>query len=333
MRLKVWERNAERSDTSRWMMKMVGWWPLASGSFRGNVNYVTLGQEPFTPFRYWVHTYIRTLTRCFVLLWWTIFVVSSFKGSEAETIVYVLGDGTGQNWQHVYTAVTRGQKRVYVVGKEADIERAIRKMIIPRKTRLCNLVKKVVSQPGPEGEDTLTQSGLGQSPANTQHFGPSQISGIEPTQSTPVLHTPSFSQPSCSTKPSCVRHLYKNIEEPDTSLQDDMMFSQTYSWSPMYICDEPSTSAMEFVSKLSYHDGDEALMGTVSSSPGDCSRPSKRPGEAEDCATPSKLSKVKVLLHKQICKTFLNVHTGIVWYGCITFKNSRFSKLLQTTLH
>lgn len=217
--------------------------------------------------------------------------IHTFQGSEAETIVYVLGDCKGQNWQHVYTAVTRGQKRVYVVGREADIERAIRKMIIPRKTRLCTLVKKVVSQPGPEGEETLTQSGISQSPVETQDFGPSQMSGFEPTQSTPVLHTPSFSQPSCSTRPSCVRHLYKKIEEPDTSLQDDLIFSQMYSWSPMYNCDEPSTTAMEFVSKLSYHDEDDALMGTVSSLPSESSRPPKRPGEAEDCTTPSKLAK------------------------------------------
>lgn len=232
---------------------------------------------------------------CFGLLWWTIphyleftlICCFSFKGSEAETIVYVLGDSKSQNWQHIYTAVTRGRKRVYVVGREADIETGIVKIIIPRTTRLLNLVKKVVSPPGPEGEDTLTQSGLSQSPV-----GPSQILGFEPTQSTPVLHTPSFSQPSCSTRPSCVRHLYKSIEEPDTSLQDDMSFSRTYSWSPMYICDEPSTTATEFVSELSHHNGDAALMGTISSFPGESSRPSKRPGEAEDCTTPIKLAKV-----------------------------------------
>ncbi|XP_056604912.1 DNA helicase B [Triplophysa dalaica] len=217
--------------------------------------------------------------------------IHTFQGSEAETIVYVLGDSKGQNWQHFYTAVTRGQKRVYVVGREADIERAIRKMIIPRKTRLCYLVKKVVSQPGPEGEDTLTQSGLSQSLLETQSFGPSQISGFEPTQSTPVLHTPNFSQPSSSTRPSCTRRLDKNIEEPDMSLEDDMRFSQTYSWSPMNICDEPSTTEVEFESELSYHDKDAALMGTISSSPSDSSRPPKRQGQAEDCTTPSKLAK------------------------------------------
>lgn len=143
----------------------------------------------------------------------------------------MLGDSKGQNWQHIYTAVTRGRKRVYVVGREADIERGIQKMIIPRTTRLRNLVKEVVSPPGPEGEDTLTQSGLSQSPV-----GPSQILGFEPTQS--------------------------------------------------------STTATEFVSELSHHDGDAALMGTISSFPGESSRPSKRPGQAEDCTTPIKLAKV-----------------------------------------
>lgn len=216
--------------------------------------------------------------------------------------MYVLGDSKGQNWQHFYTAVTRGQKRVYVVGREADIERAIRKRIIPRNTRLCYLVKKVVSQPGPEGEDTLTQSGLSQSLVETQSFGPSQISGFEPTQSTPVLHTPNFPRPSSSTRPSCTRHLNKNIEEPDMSSEDDdMRFSQTYSWSPMNICDEPSTTAVEFESELSYHDRDAALMGTISSSPSDSSRPPKRQGQAEDCTTPSKLAKVTNRFEK-ICE-------------------------------
>lgn len=219
--------------------------------------------------------------------------IHTFQGSEAETIVYVLGDSRGQNWQHVYTAVTRGQKRVYVVGKEDDIKRAIKKPIIPRKTRLCSLVKKVVAPPG--AEETLTQSGISQSPVVTQDFGPSQ--------STPTLHTPSFSQAFCrNTRPSCVRHLYKNIEAPDTSLQDDMAFSQTYSWSPMYNCDESTTTQNVNVSKLSDCVEDEAL-GAITSSPIESGRSSKRLGLADDCTTPRKLAKQTTSEESPSCST------------------------------
>ncbi|XP_073725117.1 DNA helicase B [Misgurnus anguillicaudatus] len=209
--------------------------------------------------------------------------IHTFQGSEAETIVYVLGDCKGQNWQHVYTAVTRGQKRVYVVGKEVDIINAIKKRITTRKTRLCSLVKTAVTPPAPGAEETLTQSGISQSPVVTQNFGPSQ--------STPTLHTPSFSQAFCSTiRPSCVGHLYKNIEAPDTSLKEDMAFSQTYSWSPMYTCDESTTTQNENVSKLS-DCVENAALGAISSSPIESSRSSKRLGLADDCSTPKKLAK------------------------------------------
>ncbi len=80
----------------------------------------------------------------------------SIQGSEAETIVYVLAS-RGENWQHVYTAVTRGQKRVYVVGRKGDLKRAIEKKITPRNTRLRGHVKEIVAQQGPE--NAFTQSG------------------------------------------------------------------------------------------------------------------------------------------------------------------------------
>uniref|UniRef100_A0A8C2A6W2 Helicase (DNA) B n=1 Tax=Cyprinus carpio TaxID=7962 RepID=A0A8C2A6W2_CYPCA len=70
--------------------------------------------------------------------------IHTFQGSEAETIVYVLGNTFVQNWQHVYTAVTRGQKRVYVVGRERDLAGAIEKRITPRNTRLRGRVKEIV---------------------------------------------------------------------------------------------------------------------------------------------------------------------------------------------
>uniref|UniRef100_A0A8C9S6G1 DNA helicase B n=1 Tax=Scleropages formosus TaxID=113540 RepID=A0A8C9S6G1_SCLFO len=62
--------------------------------------------------------------------------IHTFQGSEAETIVYVLGNEAGQNWRHVYTAVTRGQKRVYVVARKDGLKKAIENRDVKRKTWL-----------------------------------------------------------------------------------------------------------------------------------------------------------------------------------------------------
>ncbi|XP_073694797.1 DNA helicase B-like [Garra rufa] len=91
--------------------------------------------------------------------------IHTFQGSEAETVVYVLGNTFVQNWQHVYTAVTRGQKRVYVVGRERDLEGAIEKRITSRNTRLRGRVKEIVAQQGLEV--SFTQSDC--SPAPKRH--------------------------------------------------------------------------------------------------------------------------------------------------------------------
>uniref|UniRef100_A0A8C2HX02 Helicase (DNA) B n=1 Tax=Cyprinus carpio TaxID=7962 RepID=A0A8C2HX02_CYPCA len=91
--------------------------------------------------------------------------IHTFQGSEAETIVYVLGNTFVQNWQHVYTAVTRGQKRVYVVGRERDLAGAIEKRITPRNTRLRGHVKEIVAQQ--DFEDSFTQSDC--SPVSKRH--------------------------------------------------------------------------------------------------------------------------------------------------------------------
>ncbi|XP_058629436.1 DNA helicase B-like isoform X2 [Onychostoma macrolepis] len=108
--------------------------------------------------------------------------IHTFQGSEAETIVFVLGS-RGENWQHVYTAVTRGQKRVYVVGRNGDLKRAIEKKITPRNTRLRGRVKEIVAQQGPE--NSFTQSGCRQSHVETpvNQWPPSGL-----LSQTPALH-------------------------------------------------------------------------------------------------------------------------------------------------
>ncbi|KAK7149777.1 hypothetical protein R3I94_009172 [Phoxinus phoxinus] len=232
--------------------------------------------------------------------------IHTFQGSESETIVYVLGDSIAQNWQHVYTAVTRGQKRVYVVGTESDIEGAIKKWITPRNTRLCWFVKTTVAKQG--SVDFLTQSVCTQSQVETpvnHSFGASQ--------STPVAtHCPSPSQSFSNAKPSFIRHLYKeengqNHQTSNISLQDDMAFSQTYSWSPMDGCDEPSMVQNEHVSEFSNQVEDATLFETLSSSPNESSRSCKRLIPVDTCSTPTKLPKKTTSEDSPLCSSRLNL--------------------------
>jgi len=60
-----------------------------------------------------------------------------FQGSENMNIIYIVGSGTWrQNWQHVYTAVTRGRKTVFIIGQESILRKAIKQSEIKRQTSL-----------------------------------------------------------------------------------------------------------------------------------------------------------------------------------------------------
>uniref|UniRef100_A0A673VEE0 DNA helicase B n=1 Tax=Suricata suricatta TaxID=37032 RepID=A0A673VEE0_SURSU len=63
------------------------------------------------------------------------------NGSEEKTVVYVVGKAGRQHWQHVYTAVTRGRCRVYVIAEESHLRSAIMKSSVPRKTRLKHFLQ------------------------------------------------------------------------------------------------------------------------------------------------------------------------------------------------
>lgn len=60
-------------------------------------------------------------------------------------MAYVVGKAGRQHWQHVYTAVTRGRSRVYVIAQESELRSAIRKRSFPRKTRLKHFLQKQLS--------------------------------------------------------------------------------------------------------------------------------------------------------------------------------------------
>ncbi|KAL6460068.1 hypothetical protein MHYP_G00318270 [Metynnis hypsauchen] len=129
--------------------------------------------------------------------------IHTFQGSEEKTIVYVLGDGRYQNWQHVYTAVTRGQQRVYVIAKEYGLKQAIQGLVINRCTRLTGLVTNLVGKLQTVREDLCTQpiqSQIG-TPKRGSNFQPFQ----SPQQSSP---NPGLSQAFSSPVRLCAKPLF-----------------------------------------------------------------------------------------------------------------------------
>ncbi|MGH0156858.1 UNVERIFIED_CONTAM: hypothetical protein FKN15_033544 [Acipenser sinensis] len=80
--------------------------------------------------------------------------IHTYQGSESDTVVYVITSVGYQNWQHIYTAVTRARKRVYVVAKESFLEMVIRKKKTKRNTRLKELLEEILDKENPEWNQT-----------------------------------------------------------------------------------------------------------------------------------------------------------------------------------
>ncbi|NXO07305.1 HELB helicase, partial [Oriolus oriolus] len=72
--------------------------------------------------------------------------IHTFQGSEERTVVYVVGNAGRQHWQHVYTAVTRGRCRVYIVAEEQHLKTAIKNKNVPRKTRLQRFLREAIAE-------------------------------------------------------------------------------------------------------------------------------------------------------------------------------------------
>ncbi|XP_055793255.1 DNA helicase B isoform X2 [Salvelinus fontinalis] len=242
--------------------------------------------------------------------------IHTFQGSETETIVYVLGDGSVQTWKHVYTAVTRGQKRVYVIAKKEGMASAIKRRIIPRDTRLEILVKEMLVQPGAEGQDQPDQNQT--QPGTPRRAAP----GFGPTQTTPLAsQTPSCSLRTAYRIPVAAprllstpiravplhasgvqslstsvlsRQLWRNepptapqADATDTSPMDDITFSRAYTWSPMNSSsedpsqDQPGSCEEEKEIKMeasssAVEDGDMGKGSHLAALPGVGGTPSKR---------------------------------------------------------
>ncbi|XP_009996069.1 PREDICTED: DNA helicase B [Chaetura pelagica] len=87
--------------------------------------------------------------------------IHTFQGSEEKTVVYVVGNPGRQHWQHVYTAVTRGRCRVYVIAEEPHLRRAVTNKNMPRKTLLQRFLREAITETSSSPKQTsfpLTKS-------------------------------------------------------------------------------------------------------------------------------------------------------------------------------
>ncbi|KAJ8373603.1 hypothetical protein SKAU_G00041830 [Synaphobranchus kaupii] len=131
--------------------------------------------------------------------------IHTFQGSEAETIVYVLGNGYLQDWKHVYTAVTRGRKRVYVISTDAGLRNTVERWRAERQTRLGELARRAFSQDRAEGEESFgTQRTQPHAPhQETPSTGPKPAPTPNSTPSTGPKPAPTpNSTPSTGPKPA-----------------------------------------------------------------------------------------------------------------------------------
>jgi len=62
-------------------------------------------------------------------------------------VVYVVGSGRCQTWQHVYTAVTRGRNQVIIITRKSMLDWAIETPPITRCTGLNNKMMETLSLP------------------------------------------------------------------------------------------------------------------------------------------------------------------------------------------
>ncbi|KAH9519461.1 hypothetical protein Btru_002725 [Bulinus truncatus] len=97
---------------------------------------------------------LKSLRRCCRMKHSWARTIHTYQGSESNTVVYVLGKAIPQNWQHVYTAITRGKKSVYIIGSHSELLKAINRREPLRNTRLGHRLREMIAQ----YDDLITKS-------------------------------------------------------------------------------------------------------------------------------------------------------------------------------
>lgn len=125
----------------------------------------------------------------------------TLQGSENDTVVYVVGSPYYQNWQHVYTAVTRGVRQVIIIHNPSSFSRAITSHPVTRQTKLKEDIKQAMeNRSRPDEHDDCLET-------NTR-FGDVPKDGFAP-QSIDLTSATPFSVPEGQewASESSVRHL------------------------------------------------------------------------------------------------------------------------------
>uniref|UniRef100_A0A8C3RK51 UvrD-like helicase C-terminal domain-containing protein n=1 Tax=Chelydra serpentina TaxID=8475 RepID=A0A8C3RK51_CHESE len=113
--------------------------------------------------------------------------IHTFQGSEEKTIVYVVGNAGPQHWQHVYTAVTRGRCRVYIVAEQTQLKKAVTTNSFPRKTRLQQRLRETFAEMSKSPEQMSSHlKGCWQSQGHDTQPGPVSVTEDIPFSSVPV---------------------------------------------------------------------------------------------------------------------------------------------------
>ncbi|XP_041071535.1 DNA helicase B isoform X2 [Carcharodon carcharias] len=154
--------------------------------------------------------------------------IHTFQGSEADTIVYVVGSAGRQNWQHIYTAVSRGRQRVYVVTSEDHFIQAVTAKSPRRNTQLRELLQEKLVK---VGSSSCIEGSLFQQQASLGVF--STHAKANSTQFDSVV-------PSTQVMGDFVLHKANEIKtdgnktdsQKEDSFSEDLAFAQNYSWSP-----------------------------------------------------------------------------------------------------
>jgi hypothetical protein len=56
-----------------------------------------------------------------------------------------VGNARGQDWKYVYTAITRGRKHVFIVGKPSELKAAVATQSIRRRSRLSRRLTESIA--------------------------------------------------------------------------------------------------------------------------------------------------------------------------------------------
>ncbi|XP_020383924.2 DNA helicase B isoform X1 [Rhincodon typus] len=246
--------------------------------------------------------------------------IHTFQGSEVATVVYVVGSAGRQNWQHIYTAVTRGRQRVYVVTAEDDFIKAVTAKSPPRNTRLRELLREKLREMKPTFDTGLwTQQKQSCMPLGV----PSTLGLVTSVQFNSLKSTVQVMDDSDSvlSKANEIRKDNSKIDPREgDSLAEDLAFAQNYSWSPQSLefenrhCEVlKSTTAVHSscleTSNGTTRDSPTAMTGEEVASPNKVSTPwscsNKRIGNIlEDKKSPQKCSKVSLMESPHACKMF-----------------------------